>query len=57
MFLGNTSTANTVGTSTQSGGTMNAKASTNITCGTSGYGSSGATPMQFAVHLRLTYAN
>lgn len=53
MFIGSTSTANTVGTYTQTGGlTLNAKASTNITCGTSGYGSSGATPMQFAIHIR-----
>jgi hypothetical protein len=57
MFLGNTSTANTVGTYTQSGGTMYPKPSTNITCGTSGYGSSGATPMQFSLHIRMTYAN
>lgn len=57
MFLGNTSTSNTVGTYTQSGGTMYPKPSTNITCGTSGYGSSGTTPMQFSLHVRMTYAN
>lgn len=55
-FLGATSTANTVGTNTQSSGaTMSAKASTNIFCGTSGYGSTGATPMQFSVHFLLIY--
>lgn len=57
VFLGATSTANTVGTLTQSSGaTMRVKASTNITCGTAGYASAGTTAMQFAVHLDLFYA-
>lgn len=55
-FLGATNTGNTIGTFTQSSGaTMSVKASTNITFGTSGYGSTGATQMQYAIHVRLIY--
>lgn len=55
-------TANTAGTAgapnTSSGGfstTLTAKASTNINVGTANYASSGATPMQYAVHVKLEY--
>lgn len=35
--------------------TINAKASTNISYSTAGYTSVGATPMQYAIHVKLTY--
>lgn len=34
---------------------LNAKASTNITYDTTGYASNGATPMQYAIHVKLEY--
>jgi hypothetical protein len=34
---------------------INAKASTNITYSTNGYASAGATPMQYALHVKLEY--
>jgi hypothetical protein len=34
---------------------FNVKASTNISVQTTGYASSGATPMQFAAHVRLEF--
>jgi hypothetical protein len=51
---------NTLGLSNGNGGaatmqTFNVKPGTNITYSTSNYASSGATPMQYAVHLRLEY--
>jgi len=55
-----TSTANVVGTvvlGTNVSGMLvvNAKANTNIQIGTNSYASSGATPMQYAVHIKLEY--
>lgn len=64
FFLTNTSTANAVGTTNslntvtaQNSGTViiNVKASTNIQYGTTNYASSGATPMQYAIHIKLEY--
>jgi len=63
-ILTNTSTANVVGTTNsawlttgQGSGVLSfyAKAGTNIQYGSSGYVSSGATPMLFALHARLEY--
>ena len=50
-----TSTSNTVGTYSLGNVSVYAKASTNLTINTSGYASSGATPMQFALHIKLEY--
>ena len=57
LSITNNPTSNTVGTQ---GGTanlivFNAKASTNINIQTAGYASSGVTPMQYAVHIKLEY--
>lgn len=56
------STQNTTGTFTPlilavtpANGTFEAKASTNITFNFTGYASSGATPMAYAVHVKLEY--
>lgn len=37
------------------GGVMNCKAGTNINYNTTGYASSGVTPMQYAIHIKLEY--
>jgi hypothetical protein len=57
-----TNTGNSVGASNSIPATpaaesaiLNAKASTNIQYATTGYASSGATPMQYAVHIKLEY--
>lgn len=58
-----TNTTNTLGAGSastvaaQNAGSIiiNAKASTNIQFSTTGYASSGATPMQYAIHIKLEY--
>jgi hypothetical protein len=52
---GLTSTANSVGTGGQNGSQFFAKAGTNITLATTGYVSTGATPMQYSVRFYLEY--
>lgn len=56
ISTGSGSGANTVGTLNNAFPTyLNVKASTNIQYSTSSYASSGATPMQYALHIRLEY--
>lgn len=62
VSLTNTSTANSVGATGVNAGAqlpgvviINAKAGTAITFVTANYASSGATPMQYAIHLKLGY--
>ena len=61
-FLAGTNAGNNVGQSALSGGAVavgqaifNAKAGTNISFQTNSYASSGATPMQYAIHVKLEY--
>jgi hypothetical protein len=61
LFWGSTPTTNTLGISSNVGGNMNgtatfsAKAGTAIQILTANYASTGATPMQFALHAKLEY--
>ena len=60
FYITSSSAANSVGTPGTAAGyygvtTINAAASTNIVYLTNGYASSGATAMQFAIHLKLEY--
>jgi hypothetical protein len=60
ISITNTSTANIVGLPSSSATGLGmlviyAKAGTNITYSTTGYVSSGVTPMQYAIHVRLEY--
>jgi hypothetical protein len=48
-----TSTANTVGTQAQGRASFYAKSTADITFSTTGYASVGATPLAYAVHIRL----
>jgi hypothetical protein len=55
-FFSGGSASNTVGANeTAFPNVISARASTNIFYSTTGYGSVGATPMQYAIHLRLIY--
>jgi hypothetical protein len=56
-WISSTSTGNTIGNTSvgQNTSAINAKASTNIQYGTTGYASSGATTMQYAIHVKLEY--
>jgi hypothetical protein len=52
---GLTSGSNTVGATGQNTTMMYAKSGTNITLGTTGYASTGATPMQYSIRMQLEY--
>lgn len=52
---GNTLGANSAGAGPLSSGVFKAKGGTNISYSTSAYASSGATPLQYAIHVKLEY--
>ena len=53
LTLTQTSTGNALTTVESASAVINAKPGTNVTVSTTGYASSGATAMQYAVHVRL----